>query len=1198
MRLAFCLLLVSTVSLSQTSNATLSGRVTDSSGAVLPGVKIAVRNTATAFSADTSSSPEGLYTLALLPPGRYNLRAERQGFSTLAVDRIVLETGARVGLDLELKVAASAESVTVTADAAQLQVQSESGERSELITNRQIRDLALNGRNILDMMKIIPGVVSTVNGQVSNDGGVRLFSINGARGTQKEVTVDGASNVISGANQRVHVTLNPDAIQEVRILTSNYQAEFGKTAGGFIQYTTRSGSNQFHGGARYFRRHDSLNANNFFSNALGLPRQIYRYDYSGYDIGGPVLLPKIGFNRNRDKLFFFWNQEFYRQLIPAGARTLRMPTEAERNGDFSATTDGNGNPVALRDPLNGQPFAGNVIPRARFYADGQAILNVYPGANDTRGGARYNYSSQLSTQTPRREDIIRMDYNITDKTRLFGRFIQNTETTEQPYGGCNNIAFNYPLSRLKSTQAPRNAAFNLVHSFSPSLINELMVAPSRSKTTCDALDQGMLRSTHRINNFPLIFRNLDGSEVMPSFMFGGIANQTYPTNDIGKTPKRSGDANITITNNVSKLTGKHSFKTGFYFQQNRFYFTGRTPVNGDANFSNDVNNPLNAGHPYANALLGVYSQFAQADAQPEGRPQYRTIEGFVQDTWKVTSRLTLDYGLRISYIGPSIDQSSNNNVFLPEQFNPARAVRLYTPVRVGTAARAVDPANRPPTLTMANTLPAAFSGLIVPGSGDVLNGIAQARNGYLRGGFEARGSQWGPRFGFAYNASGDRSMVVRGGFGISYERVQGNVLLGQVNTPPTVTTPRLFYGTVADLANTSSGTLAPVNMNGYPRDGKIPNVYSYNLGIQKTLVRGTVLDVAYVGSLSRHLVQSRNLNAIPYFLTFQRAAQDPSRFADGVVPAVEAGLPAVYSQAGYSFSGNNALPLNFLRPFPGFGEINYREFAGSANYHALQVSASRRLGTSLTFDVAYTWSKNMNTGDVDFEGNHPYDTRRYDYSLADFDRTHTLVANYVYEIPTLPMAQSGKAKLVFGGWQVSGISQFYTGAPFELGLGIQGINAAQRMVGSYNLPVRPYRHGGASMRGNGIEINPDAFYVPGIADIGPYPRTYLRQPWFINHDLSVFKNIPLGDNPARRIQIRLEMFNFLNSTQFASVNSGTQLVTPAGAIGAAVFNSFGNLRITNNLRPAGHAAPLGQFFGEFNSARDPRIIQLAAKFYF
>jgi hypothetical protein len=1197
MKLASSLLALAAVAAAQTSNATLGGRVTDPTGAVIPGAKVSVRNTATGFAADATSTSEGLYTIALLPPGRYNLRAERPGFTTLAVDQIVLETGARAALDLELKVAAAAESVTVTADAAQLQIQSESGERSELITNRQIRDLALNGRNILDMMKIVPGVVSTVSGQVSNDGGVRLFTINGARGTQKEVTVDGASNVISGANQRVHVTLNPDAIQEVRILTSNYQAEFGKTAGGFIQYTTRSGSNQFHGGARYFRRHDSLNANNFFSNALGLPRQLYRYGYSGYDVGGPVLVPGTGFNRNRDKLFFFWNQEFYRQLIPAGARTIRMPTEAERNGDFSATTDGNGNRVALRDPLNGQPFANNTIPRARFYADGQAILGVYPAPNDPRGGARYNHSSQLSTRTPRREDIVRVDYNITDRTRLFGRFIANAESTEQPYGGCNNIAFNFPLSRLKSTQSPRNAAFNVVHSFSPTLINELMVAPSRSRTTCDALDDGMLRSKYGIRNFPLIFRNLEGTEVIPSFAFGGIANQTFPTNDVGKTPKRSGDANITITNNLSKITGKHTVKTGFYFQHNRFYFTGRTPVNGDPSFANDANNPLNSGHPYSNALLGVYTQFAQADAQPEGRPQYRTIEGFVQDTWKVTSRLTFDYGLRVSYIGPTVDQSLNNNVFLPEQFDRAKTVRLYTPIRVGTATRAVDPANAPATPTLANTLPQAFSGLIVPGSGDVLNGVAQARKGYLRGGFEARGPQWGPRFGFAYTPMGNRNTVVRGGFGISYERVQANVLLAQVNTPPTVSTPRLFYGNVADLANTSSGTLAPVNMTGYPRDGKVPNVYSFNLGVQKSLARGTVLDVAYVGSLSRHLIQSRNINSIPYFATFQRSAQDPSRYTDGV-PAVEAGLPAVYRSAGYSFSGNNALPLNFLRPYPGYGEINYREFAGSANYHSLQVSASRRLGTALTFDVAYTWSKNMNTADTDFEGNHPYDTRRYDYSLADFDRTHTLVANYVYEVPLLPLARGGMAKRVFGGWQVSGISQFYTGAPFELGLGIQGINAAQRIVGSYNLPVRPYRRGGAPMKAGGLEINPDAFSVPAIGDIGPYPRTYLRTPWFLNHDLSVFKNIPFGDHPVRRLQIRLEMFNFLNSTQFAGVNSGTQLVTPAGVIGAGVFNDFGNLRITNNLRPAGNSAPLGQFFGEFNSARDPRIIQLAAKFYF
>ncbi|HTM50156.1 MAG TPA: carboxypeptidase regulatory-like domain-containing protein [Bryobacteraceae bacterium] len=1188
----------------QTFNATLTGRAIDPSGAVVPGVRVTIRSAATGVRQTTTTTADGVYTFPLIPPGRYTLNAVIDGFNPVEITNIVLQVGARTGLDIELTVGASSASVQVTADAGTLQLKLESGERSEVITNRQIRDLALNGRNILDLMKVLPGVVSNVSGQVSNDGGVRLFNINGARGTQKEVSIDGSSNVISGANQRVHVTVNPDAIQEVKVLTSNYQAEYGKTAGGYIQYTTRSGGSDFHGGARYFRRHDSLNANSFFNNAQGFSRQIYRYNYYGYDIGGPVYIPGK-FNRKKDKLFFFWNQEFYRQVIPSSASTIRVPTEAERRGDFSQTTDGNGNPVFVRDPLSDQPctaqnragcFPNNTIPANRFFADGQKILNIYPAPNDTRGGARYNFSSQFSNNTPRREDIVRVDWNISSKTRLAGRYIQNSELTVQRYGGCNNVAYNFPLTDMTSTQAPRNASFNLVHTFTPTLINELTVAPTRSYTICDTATDKLQRAPYNIG-FPLLFDNPLAKKLLPSLTFAGIANQTFPSIAGGDLPAPSGDNNITLTDNLSKYWGKHAFKTGFYFMRNRFLYTPRNAINGDITFSNDANNPLNTGHPYANALLGIYTQFSQANAPVTGRVIYHTVEGFFQDTWKIHRRLTLDLGLRVSYLGPLTEADRLNTVFVPERFDFSKAVRLYTPIRVGTGTRAADPASLPANPTAENTLPQAFVGLIVPNSGNPNNGLVSPSDGYPAAGMDARGPQWGPRVGFAWDVLGNGKTVVRGGFGISYERVQANVMLAQLSLPPNITVPRLFYGQLADLKG-SSGALAPVNLVGYSRDGKIPNIYSQSIGIQRNLGRGTVVDVAYVGTLSRHLVQQRNLNSIPYFTTFQKPAQDPTRFT-GPIPDVEPGLPAVYRQAGFNFSGANALPVNFLRPYPGIAEINYREFAGSSNYHALQVSVSRRLSSGLAFEAAYTWSKAMDTGNMDFDSNHPYNSRSYDYGLATFDRTHTFVANYVYDVPSPRRWKSNPVgKHVLSGWQISGISQFYTGEPFEMGLGIQGITPAQRIVGSYNLPVRLYRVGGAAAPPGNLQINPAGYAIPAIGDVGPYPRMYLRNPSFLNNDLSVFKNFPIGDSPTRKLQLRVEMFNFLNATEFTTINSGTQVVTSTGQIGANIFNDYTNLRITNNVRPAGSSAPLGQFFGEYNGARDPRIIQVAAKFYF
>lgn len=1200
--------------LGQSATGSITGTVKDSTGAVIPGATVTVTNPANKVTETATSGDDGVFVLPQLPPGKYTVTAELPGFKKAEKTDVFLTPTTKLNAgDFVLEVGAVNEAVTVSADTGQLQIKSESGEKSDLITNVQIKDLALNGRNMLDLLKTVPGIVSTVNGQVSGPGGLGSFNINGTRGNQHEFVIDGSSDVDTGSNGTLHVTVNPDAVSEAKILTSNYQAEYGKAGGGFIQLVTKSGTNNFHGTGRFFHRHEGLNANNFFRNAEGRrpdgteiqPRSLYRYNYFGYDVGGPVWIPGLKFNKDKDKLFFFWNQEFYRQLVPGGARNIRVPSLAERNGDFSQAVDGNGNKIFIRDPLKTGNcsasdqtacFPGNIISRDRWFKDGQAILKVFPEPNFP-GENRFNYTSSLSNPYPRREDVLRIDYNISEKTRLMARMINNDDLQLLPYGTFAS-GLNFPLTRIVFPQPGINASITLSHTFSPTLTNEFIFGPSRNRLTLEAEDDKAFSKTQNIT-FPLLFANVNNG-YLPNFTFGGVSNIAgFPNTSFNGLPFKNVNHTFNFIDNVSKVWGLHVTKAGIFAQRSRKNQTSFGPINANINFSHDTANPLTTGHPYANALLGIYNTYQQANNFLTGQYRYWNVEGYVQDTWKVTPRFTLDYGLRLSWYEPQFDDRHQTGVFNPSLFDRSKAVRLYEPILVGSATRAVDPASKPATPSASNTLAGNFIGLIVPGSGDIANGIGRTNQGYPKGGFDDNGLLWGPRIGFAYNIFGDRKTVLRGGFGISYDRIQGNQAFDMITAPPAILTPTLFFGRLEELG-AGGGALAPPNVFGYAKDGKIPTVYSTSLGVQRDVGFGTVVEIGYVGTLSRHLNQQRNLNAIPYLATFLRENQDPTRFAGGVVPEVEPNLPQAYVNAGFKFSGNLAKRREFMRPFPGYGDIAFREDVGSANYHSLQVSANRRFSRSLNFGIAYTWSKTMDTANGDGEYTNPYNTRAYDYRLASFDRTHIFVANYVYNLPKVAhyLGDNWLLKGILDNWQISGISQFVSGSPFELGIGITGVNAGQRITGSYTEGPRFYLRSNPRGGPNGLLIDPNAFVLPKIGDIAPWPRTYLRNPGINNHDISLFKNFPLSGEESRYLQMRFEMFNAFNHTQFSGINAGTNLATATAATGNAIFNDYPNVAITNTLRPAANSLPLGRFFGEYNGARDPRIIQLGVKVYF
>jgi hypothetical protein len=476
-------------------------------------------------------------------------------------------------------------------------------------------------------------------------------------------------------------------------------------------------------------------------------------------------------------------------------------------------------------------------------------------------------------------------------------------------------------------------------------------------------------------------------------------------------------------------------------------------------------------------------------------------------------------------------------------------------------------------------------------------------NGYPRGGLDGQAILPQPRLGFAWDVTGQGKSVVRGGFGISFDRYQSGVGVGSGATnQPFVFNPTLINGYLQDIGASSGGALAPQSVQGVDRKGKWPAIYSYSLGVQRQIGKGIVVDAAYVGSQSRHNPRRVNLNVLPFGTTFKAAAQDPTK-TGGVVPAVEPGLPSVYTNAGLNFSGANGSAIDFLRPYQGYSDIIYYYFDGKTTYNSLQVALQRRFSNSFTFGLAYTLSRARTTVSDDATFTNNLDPAAFDYGPATFDRTHYFVANYVWNLPRGSKLLGGGAfaRGLLDNWTISGISWMTSGNPAELTLSIAGQDAGNRMLGTYTagngggLQPRFYVNGEGQSAAN--EINTGAFTVPNIGDPGPYPRFYLRNPGFQNHDVSIFKNFPLGGR-RRSLQLRFEAFNVFNHPQFSAVNRTTNVTNAAGQTGAAIFNNYTGLTVTNNTRPANSTAVLGTYFGEYTATRDPRIIQLGIKLYF
>jgi hypothetical protein len=1104
----------------------ISGTLNDRNGGVVPGAKVEVINQETAQVRMVISDGEGNFVVTQLLPGNYSIAVTAGGFKRFEKRNIPLTANERVDVHkLELEVGDVSQTVTVTAE--QAFIKTESAERAGLIDEQQIQGIALKGRDYMGLVRLLPGVVDTANREAPGWNNLVGVNINGSRTGTLNLTLDGVSSLDTGSQQGPYLAPGLDAIGEVKVLLTNYQAEYGRSSGGTINVVIKNGTRDFHGGGFYFKRHEQFNANEYFNNLRNIPKQPYRFNYWGGTIGGPVIIPGTNFNRNRDKLFFFWSQEYLPRTYPTRQGTITYPTALERAGDFSKTLDTSGKLIVIRDPLTGQPFPGNKIPADRIAPNGQKLLNIFPLPNFDPSLVSYNYNNvfQSSVNQPRREEILRMDWNISQKTTFYARGIHSNEQ----YKGDFNfvLASNvWPQFPIKYQIKAEGLVSTLIHTFDPTLTNELTFGVNRALQTVEPLNQAGIDKNDRNKiglALPQFFPTINPLNLIPNATFGGVPNA--PQFNIEQRFPFFGTNNIwNVSDNLSKIRGGHNVKAGFYLEYTTRNAARASAFNGTFSFDRNTNNPLDTNNAFANALLGVVNSYTEANGKLNGHARYKNIEWFAQDNWKVTRRLTLDYGLRFYHIQPTISAGDNLSFFDPALYDASKQPQLLRPyictaadVAANSAVCGASPGRRVARDPVnGNLLAAVKIGTFSTASGTPFQGMQVVKENVLSG----PSLNIGPRIGFAYDVFGDGKTAIRGGAGVFYDRFNDDQVLQLVEAPPNVITATANFTTIKDLLATPL-SVSPAGVFGIQRNYDSPAVYNFSLGVQRDIGFKTVLDVAYVGSLARHLMQRRSINSVPYGGRFLASSIDTT-VSGGATP----------------------LPDNFLRPYKGYGDINYIEFASNSNYHALQVQANRRVTTSLAFGVAYTWSKAMDLVDNNNNNINPFiDPRVRNYGKAGFDRTNNLTINYVYRLPRLSKYwDNGFTRQALDGWELTGITSFISGAPLGIGYStVQGtdlvggsgggLDSRVVLVGDPNLP-----------KGDRTFLryfNTSVVQAPTKANfgIGNAPKDPIRGPGTNNWDISLFKNFNLAPEGKVRLQYRLELYNAFNHTQFTGVDT-------------------------------------------------------------
>jgi hypothetical protein len=1074
----------------QTMFGRISGTVTDPSGAAIPAAKVVITNTDTQATRTEITDEHGFYVAENLSIGPYSVTADHPGFKRSQQTASTVVADGRLTVDLRLQIGDSSQTVEVVAESEALN--SVSAEISQVVDKNQVDNLALNGRSYMELLTLVPGAVITNPDQFSvlTSLSATNQSVNGHRTNSNNMTVDGMVNLDGGANGSLINNISPDFTQEVKIQTSNFSAQYGRSSGVAFNLVTRNGTNDFHGAAFEYFRNDKLDARNFFSPG----NTELRFNDFGYNVGGPIL---------KNKLFFFGGEEWKRLRQQGAPIRASLPTTLELQGNFV------GSGKTILEPGTKTPYPGNIVPASAITPDGKAIANVYNYATSqaaafTNTPVANNAIFEVPNPLNYREDLVRLDYRINDKHTIYARFVDDSNVIYLAYGPGSVSSSYIPVVPENRNRPAKGALLSETWLISPTVVNEIHFGASWNGQRYQNLGDSWQRSTMGFT-FQRVYNSVGPYA-------SGIPDVNVQNFEQWKGPDQtltSPITNLELNDSVSIVRGQHSIRTGVSVMRYRKDQNGRSNYDGSAVF-NTSGNANTTGYALADALLGNFQTYTEAAYDPMGHYRFTEPGAFVDDSWHVSRKLTINVGVRYEYMMSLYSTVNNLANFVPSLYNPAQAVKVTS------------------------------SGLVVAGSGNIYNGLQRVANGidpslaYLvpnatnpavlgvpdgapRGMYPSK-SSWQPRFGFAYGLN--EKTVIRGGFGTFYDRIQGNPTMYTLNNPPYVGSAQFQSGNLANIAGGAAvsapwGTLQTMDPN-----LKTPYSEQVSFGIQRELPMHLFTEVDYVGSFGRHLLTEPDINQ-----------------------------PSWSVLAAASSTAN----VNSLRPYAGYSIIQQFLSSGTSNYHGLQARIERRVGT-VQFTAAYTFSKNLSDASSDTENNfnafnvHAMYGPAYSSNAgSSIDVRHAFVSTVIWNLPAL-RNQARLVRTPLGGWQLSAIIHLQSGFYYSItGSTLIGTRLANYVGGPTQLP---------NAGPNGW-FNPAAFTAASQGAWGTAGSGDVEGPGMKIYNLSVTKFFNIKADGKMNLRVRADFLNAFNNVNFQS---------PATTITSSGFGTISSAYPSRNIQ--------------------------------